>query len=78
MKLKKELIRSLIAGPVVGATDFGVYFLLKIFLPIWLSKGISYVCAGIASYLLSKYWTFSRPKESAHEMGRYWIGPWPP
>ncbi len=73
MKTKKEITRYLIVTPVVGTMDFGIYFLSKLFLPITVSKGISYVCAGITGYLFSKYWVFSKQKKSNPEMGRYWI-----
>ena len=60
-------------SPMVGATDFGVYFLSKIFLPVDIAKGISFICAGIAGYLFNKYWTFSQHRRSHTEMIRYWI-----
>jgi len=59
------------AGPLVGAIDFGVYYLLIRFAPFSLAKGISFTCAGIAAYLLNKYWTFSRNETSYAEIGRY-------
>lgn len=59
--------------PVVGATDFGVYYLSKLFLPINVSKGVSYVCAAIVGYLFNKHWTFSKHIRSYPEMVRYWI-----
>lgn len=74
MKNKRELRRYLLASPVVGATDFGVYFLSQLFLPVAVAKAASYICAGITGYLISKYWTFSAPKKCYREMGRYWIG----
>lgn len=73
MKTKKEITRYLIVTPVIGAMDFGIYFLSKLFLPITVSKGISYVCAGITGYLFSKYWVFSKHKKCNPEMNRYWI-----
>ncbi len=73
MKIQKEITRYSIVTPIVGGTDFGVYYLLKLFLPIPVSKGISYVCAAIVGYLFNKYWTFSKHKTCYPEMGRYWI-----
>ncbi len=73
MKIKKELIRYCIVTPMVGATDFGVYYLFKLFLPLNAAKGISYVCAAIVGYLFSKYWVFSKHKTCHAEMARYWI-----
>ncbi len=73
MKIKKEIIRYCTVTPMVGATDFGVYFLSKLFLPIAFAKGISYVCAAIMGYLFSKYWVFSKHKTNHPEMARYWV-----
>ena len=36
-----------------------------------MSKGISFACAGIAGYLLNKYWTFKHDQKSYAEVGRY-------
>ena len=71
MNTKKEIIRFFIAGIVVGATDFGVYFFLIFFLPFSLSKGISFTCAGITGYLFNKYWIFQCLKPSRAEVDRY-------
>ena len=54
MNIKKEMIRFYIAGIFIGATDFGVYYLLIPFLPFDLSKGISFTCAGIAAENMGK------------------------
>ena len=55
MNTKQQITRYSIVTPVVGAMDFGVYYLSKLFLPITASKGLSYICAGIVGYLFSKY-----------------------
>ncbi len=73
MKTKKEITRYCVVTPIIGATDFGFYYLFKLFLPIHVSKGISSVCAGIVAYFFNKYWIFSKDKKSYHEIGRYWI-----
>ncbi|MBF0385292.1 MAG: GtrA family protein [Candidatus Omnitrophica bacterium] len=75
MKVKKEIIRYLIVTPFVGAADFGIYFLLIRFLPNSVSKGISYIIANGADYLLNKYWIFKRKQKqaAAPEVGRYFI-----
>lgn len=65
------MVRFLIAGAVITATDFGIYYLLFHFLPFSVSKGISFTCAGIVGYLLNKYWTFQRNQPSYSEIGRY-------
>lgn len=71
MGTRKEIIRFLVAGVLVNATDLGVYFLLLHLLPLSLAKGISFTCAGVAGYLLNKYWTFDRGQRSFTEAGRY-------
>ena len=54
----REIIRFLIAGTIVNATDFSIYFILFHFLPYSVSKGISFACAGIVGYFLVKFFTF--------------------
>jgi len=74
MDTKKEMIRFLVAGAFVGATDFGVYYLLIHFLPFSLAKGISFTCAGIVAYVFNKYWIFqSNQAASYSEVSRYVI-----
>ena len=70
MNTRKEIARSLIAGPFVGAIDFGVYYLLFHFLSFSLAKGISFTLAGIIAYLLNKYWIFKH-NQPAYAVGRY-------
>ena len=71
MKTNKEIIRFIFAGAIVNATDFSVYYILLHFLTYSISKGVSFICAGIAGYLLSKYWTFKHKQSSYAEIGRY-------
>ena len=52
MNIKKEIVRFLTAGIFVGATDFGIYYLLIHFLSFSLAKGISFICAGIVAATL--------------------------
>lgn len=73
MGLKKEVIRFSIVTPLVGITDWGVYYLSLQVLPFSVSKGISFVCGGLVGYLLNKHWTFSQRERSYSEMGRYWV-----
>lgn len=68
---RKEIFRFLIAGIIVTATDFGVYYLLFHFLSFSIAKGISFTCAGIVGYLLNKYWTFKHNQPSYAELARY-------
>lgn len=72
MNTKKEIIRFGIAGAVVGATDFGIYYLLIHFLPFSLAKAISFTCAGIVAYLFNKLWIFQYGQPQSYaEIGRY-------
>ena len=74
MNTKKEIIRFTIAGIFIGATDFGVYYLLIHFLPFSLAKGISFTCAGIVAYLFNKHWIFQYNRITSYpEVGRYLI-----
>jgi len=69
---RNEIIRFLIAGIIVNAADFSIYYILFHFFSFSLSKGISFSCAGIIGYLLIKFWTFKQNKLSSYaEVGRY-------
>ena len=70
---RKEITRFLIAGTIVNATDFSIYYILFHFLSFSISKGISFTCAGIVGYLLYKYWAFKRNQPSYAEVGRYML-----
>lgn len=69
--IKKEITRFLFAGVIVIAIDFSVYFSLLHFLSSGLSKGISFTCAGVAGYVINKYWTFKCDQPSYSEAGRF-------
>ena len=69
---RNEIIRFLIAGTIVNATDFSIYYILFHFLPFSVSKGISFTCAGIAGYFLIKFFTFKQNKPLSYvEVGQY-------
>ena len=59
------------AGAVVTATDFCIYYVLFHFFSFNVSKGISFLCAGIVGYLLYKYWIFKNKQASLFEVLRY-------
>ena len=71
LNFRKEFIRFCMAGAIVTATDFSIYFVLFHFFPFNVSKGISFVCAGTAGYLLYKYWIFKNKQASLPEIFRY-------
>jgi len=69
---KKEVIRFIAAGTIVNATDFSIYYFLFHFFPYSVAKGISFTCAGIAGFLLIKFWTFKHNKPASYvEVGKY-------
>ncbi len=68
---RKEIIKVFVAGTIVNATDFGVYYILFHFMLFSIAKAISFTCAGIVGYLLYKYWAFKRSQSSYSEFGRY-------
>ncbi len=68
---RKEMIRFCVTGTIVNATDFSIYYFLFHFMSFSISKGISFICAGIVGYLLNKHWTFQYHQPSCAEVGRY-------
>ena len=70
-KQKNEFIKFCLAGCIVTATDFSVYYVLYHFFSYNLAKGISFTCAGILGYILYKYWIFKNEKASIFEMFHY-------
>ena len=69
---RKEIIRFLISGTIVNATDFSIYYILFHFLPYSVAKGISFTCAGFVGYFLIKFFTFKQNKPLSYvEVGQY-------
>ena len=73
MKIQKEFVRFCVVSMMAGTTDFSFYYLSKMFLPVDISKGISFISAGIVGYFFNKYWTFSKSRRSRSETFRYVI-----
>ncbi len=71
MNATQEILRFSIAGILVVAADFGIYYVLIKFLPTSVAKAISFTCAGIVGYLLNKYLVFKNNQTSYAEMGRF-------
>jgi putative flippase GtrA len=69
--VRSELIRFFIAGSVITATDFSIYYVLFHFFSYSVAKGISFTSAGIVGYLLSKFWIFKNDRLSFSEAIRY-------
>lgn len=66
-----EITRFFIAGTIINATDYSFYFLLFHFINFNIAKGISFICAGVAGYILNKYWVLKQNRPSGVEVGRY-------
>ena len=72
MNVRKQIIRFLIAGAIVNTTDFSIYYVLFHFFSFSIAKGISFICAGILGYFLTKFWTFKHKKPLSYaEVGQY-------
>src|SRR3989339_1584638 len=71
MTTHREIVRFSLAGGLVTATDFGIYYCLIHFLPFGLAKGISFTGASMIGYLLNKHWIFKHHQSSSAEIGRY-------
>jgi len=71
ISLKNEFIRFCIAGCIINATDFSIYYVSYHFLSFNVAKGISFTCAGVVGYLLCKYWIFKNYEPSFTEGVRY-------
>ncbi|MBF0532922.1 MAG: GtrA family protein [Candidatus Omnitrophica bacterium] len=67
----KKIIRFLISGTLVTATDFSLYYILSPGMPFSVAKGISFSSAGMAGYWLNKYWTFKNNQSAGAQLGRY-------
>lgn len=68
-----QLLRFMVTGAVVIATDVGVYFLLLRVLPAPAAKTLSFITGGIVAYLMNKYWTFGKTGRDLREFGRFWV-----
>ena len=73
MKTPKEFVRFCVVSMMAGTTDFSFYYLSKMFLPVDISKAVSFILGGIVGYFLNKYWTFSQCRRSRSETVRYLI-----
>ena len=69
--IRKEFVLCCVAGSIVTATDFSIYYVLFHFFAYNISKGISFTCAGVLGYVLYKYWIFKRNQTSLAEAVRY-------
>ena len=72
-KIKKELLRFLVAGLSAVATDMVTYYILLNFLNPDISKGISFLLGTIVAYLVNKYWTFEKKEKSYSEIIKFGV-----
>jgi putative flippase GtrA len=57
-KASKQLTKFIISGLIAVVVDFVVYFAISQYLPINVSKGISFCSGMLVTYNLNKYWTW--------------------
>ncbi len=69
----KTVIKFLIVGVINTLVGTGVMFLLYnlAHLPYWPSVCANYLCGGIVSYFLNKYFTFQNKDRSWAQVGRF-------
>jgi len=72
-KIKKELLRFLIAGFSAVGTDLVVYYLLSAHFEEALAKGVSFFAGTIVAYIINKYWTFEQKEKSYSEIVKFGI-----
>ena len=70
-KIKKELLRFLLAGFGAVGTDLLIYYMLLNFLTPNISKGISFICGTFVAYFINKYWTFEKKGKSYREIIKF-------
>ncbi len=72
-KIFKQAIRFLITGFIAMFIDIAVYLLLINIVGIFYSKGISFICATVFTFLMNKYWTFEKKELSFNEIIKFII-----
>lgn len=72
-KIKKELLRFLVAGLSAVGTDLVIYYLMLNFFSTEVSKAISFLFGTIVAYVINKYWTFEKYKKSYNEIIKFVI-----
>jgi len=72
-KIKKELLRFLVAGLSAVGTDLAIYYMLLNFFSSDISKAISFLTGTIVAFLINKYWTFEKQENSYVEIFRFGV-----
>lgn len=70
-KLKKQLVKFIIAGCLAVTTDLLSYYILLNFLSHNISKTVSFILGTIVAYIINKFWTFEKNKKSYREIYRF-------
>lgn len=71
--LDASVIKFLLVGVVNTLVGTGIMFLLYnlVGCPYWPSVCANYICGGIVSYFLNKYFTFQNKERSWAQVGRF-------
>ncbi|MCT8332233.1 GtrA family protein [Leptospira sp. 85282-16] len=69
--MKREIIWFLVAGICAVGTDLSTYYVLREFIPVTFSKGISFVSGSIIAFIINKYMTFGKKEFSPIEILKF-------
>lgn len=69
----REIMRFLVGGGTAVITDYVLYYFLKLYLNISISKALSYIAGAIVGFIINKFWTFESKHFSYNEIIRYCI-----
>jgi putative flippase GtrA len=71
MKIKKELIRFIIAGSIAFVFDYSGYYFFSFFVSFDLSKAFSFVIGTTVAFFINKYWTFEQKEKRYSEVVKF-------
>lgn len=71
--LRSSFVKFLLVGVINTAVGTAVMFLLYNLagVPYWPSVCANYLCGGVVSYFLNKYFTFKNTERSLAQVGRF-------
>ena len=71
--LRSSFVKFLLVGVINTAVGTSVMFLLYNLagVPYWPSVCANYLCGGVVSYFLNKYFTFKNTEHSLAQVGRF-------
>ncbi len=67
----KEILKFCVGGGTAVLIDFVVYRLLSVHIPVFWSKGISYIAGAIVGFIINKLWTFESKRFHFNEVYKY-------